>query len=404
MSRSESLELDSSLIYKTKAQKCKLDKKIVFHCKDYVYIIISIISLTFSIYAIIQKGNGKSEINESIPSNEEYYNKFKEINDKIDNENALLRNKINEINIQYKEIGNKFSEENTLLINQINELKRENKELREIENKNSKDNELLNNQMNKIIVQYEGLKEINNKLIEENALLKTQINETKIEIKKFKEIEDKLLEDNSLLNNKINEAKIQYNEIREIEVQLVEENSLLNSQVNETKIQYKELREIENKLSDDNILIKDEIKGIQEENKLFKENDDRIFSDFSVLYDQINIIYQKYNELEGQMLQKYTKLQSGDYLFDFYSPESEYKETMESLGWREFKYHVDFDIKYDKKPKVLVSINQLDNDKSRNVRINAFAADIDNSGFDLKIQTWDDTLIVSARIAWVSFD
>ena len=77
---------------------------------------------------------------------------------------------------------------------------------------------------------------------------------------------------------------------------------------------------------------------------------------------------------------------------------------MDSTGWREFKHHINFDVKYEKKPQVIVSINLLDNDKNKNLRINVFAADIDISGFDLKVQTWDDTSICSARIAWFAFE
>ena len=77
---------------------------------------------------------------------------------------------------------------------------------------------------------------------------------------------------------------------------------------------------------------------------------------------------------------------------------------MNSFGWREFKYHVNFETKYEKKPQVIVSINQLDSNKDKNLRINVFPADIDNSGFDLKMQTWDDTLIYRVRIVWISFE
>ena len=81
-----------------------------------------------------------------------------------------------------------------------------------------------------------------------------------------------------------------------------------------------------------------------------------------------------------------------------------YYDAMRAFDWREFKYHVNFDKAYEKKPQVVVSINKLDYDKNKNLRINVFAADIDSSGFDLKIQTWDDTIIYRVTIAWISFE
>jgi hypothetical protein len=164
------------------------------------------------------------------------------------------------------------------------------------------------------------------------------------------------------------------------------------------------LKEMEDKLSKYNILLNNQINEIKIENKEFKEKEGKLFDEIYFLNNQINEIKIQNKELKELIFQNDIKLQSGDYLADFLSPESEYKYMMDSTGWREFKHHINFDVKYEKKPQVIVSINQLDNDKNKNLRINVFAADIDISGFDLKVQTWDDTSICSARIAWFAFE
>ena len=234
--------------------------------------------------------------------------------------------------------------------------------------------------------------------------LNNKIEEIKIENKEFREKEDKIIEDNILIKNQINETKIQIKELRDIDGILFENYALLNNKIEEIKIENQEFREKGDKILEDNTLINNKINEITIQYKDLKDIDDKLFSENSSLNNQINEIKTENINLKEQILKNDNKLQSGDYYFDFYFPDSENYEAMRTFGWREFKYHVNFDKVYEKKPQVIVSINQLDSNKDKNVRINVFAADIDTTGFDLKIQTWDDSIIYSARIAWISFE
>ena len=189
----------------------------------------------------------------------------------------------------------------------------------------------------------------------------------------MKKNEEKIFEENTLLKNQINDINLQNKELKKMEDQLFEENNLLKNQINEIKLQNKEMKEIENRLFEEDNLLKNQINEIKFQNK----------------------------ELKELISQKDIKLQSGEYLVDFYSSESEY--MIHSKGWRTFTQHINFDEKYEKNPRVMVSINQLDYDKNKNLRINVFPENIDISGFDITIATWDDTSIYSVRIDWISF-
>ena len=220
---------------------------------------------------------------------------------------------------------------------------------------------------------YNKLKEMENKIFEENELLKNEINDINTQNKELKKNEDKIFEENALLKNEINDINLQNQELKKMEGQLLEENNLLKNQINEINLQNKELKEIEDRLLEDNNLLKNQINEINLQNK----------------------------ELKELISQKDIKIQSGEYFVDFYS--SDIKYMMDYIGWRTFTQHINFDEKYEKNPRVMVSINQLDNNKNKNLRINVFPENIDISGFDITISTWDDTSIYSVRIDWISF-
>ena len=308
---SQSLECDTSFYDKPKNRQNKTNYKKYLLL---IFFILLIFGIIFFIILIFKKEKTYE------PNFQNIYNKLKEMENKIFEENELLKNEINEINIQNKELKKneiKIFEENELLKNEINDINTQNKELKKNEDK----------------------------IFEENALLKNEINDINTQNKELKKNEDKIFEENALLKNEINDINLQNQELKKMEGQLLEENNLLKNQINEINLQNKELKEL--------------------------------------------------------ISQKDIKIQSGEYFVDFYS--SDIKYMMDSIGWRTFTQHINFDEKYEKNPRVMVSINQLDNNKNKNLRINVFPENIDISGFDITISTWDDTSIYSVRIDWISF-
>ena len=86
---------------------------------------------------------------------------------------------------------------------------------------------------------------------------------------------------------------------------------------------------------------------------------------------------------------------------DFFNTDYEY--MFNSSDWRIFSQHIYFEEKYERPPKVLVFFNKLDSAKDRNLRYSIYSSNIDTSGFDLYINTWDDSCIYGFRIIWISF-
>ena len=72
-------------------------------------------------------------------------------------------------------------------------------------------------------------------------------------------------------------------------------------------------------------------------------------------------------------------------------------------GHRSFKKHIDFDKDFESTPNVLVAIEALDTNKNTNLRLFLKKENIDNSGFDLIVGTWDDTSIYGVKISWIAF-
>ena len=194
------------------------------------------------------------------------------------------------------------------------------------------------------------LKEIQNKFLEENNLLKKEINE-------LKERQDKSSKENNLLKNEINELK-------EKQEKSSKENNLLKNEIDE-------LKEKQEKSSKENNLFKNEINELKEQNKVLK--------------DQIS---------------KQVKIQSGEFNADFPSNTNHYMHC--STGFRSFKKYINFNEKYEKIPKVIVSIKGLDTNKDTNIRLYLKTENIDTSGFDLLVKTWDNTSIYGVKISWIS--
>jgi hypothetical protein len=54
-------------------------------------------------------------------------------------------------------------------------------------------------------------------------------------------------------------------------------------------------------------------------------------------------------------------------------------------------------------PHVVVWLNELDITGPQNVRVNAYVNDIDPAGFTVHIDTWWDTVLYSAGVAWIAY-
>ena len=160
-----------------------------------------------------------------------------------------------------------------------------------------------------------------------------------------------------------------------------EEYTLLKAQINEINLQNNNLKAL--------IFTK------------LKEINDKNTKEISSLRQQTNEMNIQNNDLKKQISKADIKIQSGEYEMNFFN--SDYEYMFSSPDWRTFSQHINFENKYERPPKVLVFLNKLDSDKNKNLRINIFSSNIDASGFDLNIQTWDDSSIYGFRIIWFSF-
>ena len=95
-------------------------------------------------------------------------------------------------------------------------------------------------------------------------------------------------------------------------------------------------------------------------------------------------------------------IQSGEWYVEFFAY-NEYMHMMNSRGEPSITKHIEFDVKFKKAPKVMVSISLLDTERDTNLRVNVYAEHINTSGFDLRIAIWDDTQLYRLRSSWISF-
>jgi hypothetical protein len=72
-------------------------------------------------------------------------------------------------------------------------------------------------------------------------------------------------------------------------------------------------------------------------------------------------------------------------------------------GERSMTIEVNYDKPYDVKPKVIVSVSQLDTDKAYNSRYNVEVLSVSRDGFTVKIKTWADSKIYSIGGYWLSY-
>lgn len=74
-----------------------------------------------------------------------------------------------------------------------------------------------------------------------------------------------------------------------------------------------------------------------------------------------------------------------------------------NTGERAMTIEVDFKNPFEVKPKVMLSVSQLDADKAFNSRYNVEVISVSRDGFTVKIRTWSDSKIYSISGYWLAY-
>ena len=147
--------------------------------------------------------------------------------------------------------------------------------------------------------------------------------------------------------------------------------------------------------------IKDKFKEIMDK---LKEINDKFFEENNLLKNQINELKNENKELKEKISKKNINIQKGEYVGKF-PPGKHYMNN--ASGYRTWTHHITFEKKYEINPHVMVSMSSLDagsngtNDK--NIRVRIYTKNIDTSGFDLLINTWDLSTIFEVKVSWIAF-
>ncbi|MFN3693426.1 MAG: H-type lectin domain-containing protein [Ignavibacterium sp.] len=73
-------------------------------------------------------------------------------------------------------------------------------------------------------------------------------------------------------------------------------------------------------------------------------------------------------------------------------------------GERAMTISVRFPSPFENKPKVILSVTQIDADKNANQRYNVEAISISRDGFTIKIRTWADSKVFSISGYWIAHE
>lgn len=74
-----------------------------------------------------------------------------------------------------------------------------------------------------------------------------------------------------------------------------------------------------------------------------------------------------------------------------------------NTGDRAMTIEVNFKNPYEVKPKVMISVTQLDADKGFNNRYNVEVLSVSRDGFTIKIRTWADSKVYSISGYWLAY-
>jgi hypothetical protein len=73
-------------------------------------------------------------------------------------------------------------------------------------------------------------------------------------------------------------------------------------------------------------------------------------------------------------------------------------------GERFIDIYQKFDGVFKKTPKIIVTLSLIDSDFQKNLRITLLARNIDPNSFNLRIQTWADSIIYGINASWIATD
>ena len=71
-------------------------------------------------------------------------------------------------------------------------------------------------------------------------------------------------------------------------------------------------------------------------------------------------------------------------------------------GDRSMTIYINFDKGFDKKPKIILSVTNLDANTQTNIRYNVEALSVSRDGFSVKVSTWSDTKIMGLSGDWLA--
>ena len=74
-----------------------------------------------------------------------------------------------------------------------------------------------------------------------------------------------------------------------------------------------------------------------------------------------------------------------------------------NTGERAMTIEVNYPNPYEVKPKVMLSVTQIDGDKAFNQRYNVEVLSVSRDGFTVKIRTWADSKIYSISGYWLAY-
>jgi len=74
-----------------------------------------------------------------------------------------------------------------------------------------------------------------------------------------------------------------------------------------------------------------------------------------------------------------------------------------NTGERSMTVEVNFNKPYDVKPKVMISVTEIDADKGFNTRYNVEVLSVSRDGFTVKIRTWSDSKVYSISGYWLAY-
>ena len=95
------------------------------------------------------------------------------------------------------------------------------------------------------------------------------------------------------------------------------------------------------------------------------------------------------------------KIDSGEFDFIFYNW-SDAKHMINGNGERKYSKYINFNKKYKNKPNVIVSLKGIDASNDKYIRVNLFAKNISNKGFNLECLTWEDSKNYAVFTSWIA--